>query len=260
VGGRCSIPFSSSNNNNSNINNTSSKYTFPLMVLQVSYELDDPQGGFEVSWPDGGGALMHAGGGGGCGSTSGVDLDGARCRWPCLDGPAGRHQAPVELAVSCDAAHACVASGQQLRGGAAHEAARGAVPPWVSARVSGQAPALAATAAAAPPCPPPPPLPSAFCEHAWFVGPHCPLRGVGLVLGSALQQLPPPPPPQPPLPGLPPSPLRAWVCRRGDASDAGHASCGLDAASLFCGDVLGTGGPFPEPGHTQVAREELVCQ
>jgi hypothetical protein len=96
-------------------------------------------------------------------------------------------------------------------------------------------------------------------------------------------RLPSPPPPLPPQPPsssssssssshppciVTPPPLDVWVSQsanendyddKGDVittttamRDAAHATNGLAAACLFCGDVLGTGGEFPEPCHTQV--------
>ena len=285
-----------------------------MAFLQVSYEIEDPKGGFECTRPhSGGGVLMHTCGGGGFGSTTGVDLDGARCRWPCLDGSSGTHQAPVELMVKADARHACVASGQRLLKTAEDEGEAAflsslqgslainnavAVPSWVQARVEAAASATAAIPTTSPstvlleqPTPmgqPPSPHGRAFRQHAWFVGPHCPMRGVGLVVGTALTRLPSPRrPPQPSSssPNLPqgasqpftvtPPPLDVWVSQSASGNgneitddaggdddvimtatttlhDAVHSTNGLAAACMFCGDVLGTGGEFPEPNHTQV--------
>ena len=115
------------------------------MLIEVTYSLSEPRGGFRDVVAEE--PVLYTSGGGAAGNALGVDYDGARCRWPCLDGPSAGHLAPVELVVHTDTRHALIASGQLVSCGVG--GTRAPLQTW-----------------------------------EWFVGPHAPIRGVGFALGG----------------------------------------------------------------------------
>lgn len=100
---------------------TSSAKVQPYLI-EVDFTISKPMGGLRMIFPPDTASIgleeTHKYNpvlfttGGLLGSLySGEDVDGARCRWPCLDGPYGHHEAPVELLLTNEAHHSVVASG-----------------------------------------------------------------------------------------------------------------------------------------------------
>ncbi len=120
-------------------------------LVEVSFRLLNPRGGYRVSTA-GPAPVLYAVGGAFTDSVGGLDYDGVRCRYPCLD---GNHQAPVDLVLLTEAAHEIVASGRE------ESRAPAATPGWMAELGSG------------------------VCHRSWwFVGPAVHARAVGFVAGG----------------------------------------------------------------------------